>query len=268
MHPMNSLRIRILLLALLPLTALAGCAKSPSSPALGTMRIQMTDAPADYDAVNLVITQVAAHIEGSDADATSGWEILNADPRTYDLLTLRDGVFTTIGMAQIPAGHYTQIRLMLGEGSNLVIGGVTYPLTVPSGMQTGLKLIGSFDVPADGLVDVALDFDAARSIHQTGSGKYMLKPTVKVLPFSSAGAISGIVLPAGTETAIYAIVAPDTLGTAVAAADGGFTVGRLPAGIYSLALHPAAGYRDTTLAGVAVTAGQTTNVGEVQLTAN
>jgi hypothetical protein len=263
---MKTLRSLILVAAVLPLVALAGCSNSPSGPAMGTMRVQLTDAPGEYDAVNLVITQVAVHVEGTDPDTTSGWEILDSDVQTYDLLTLQNGVFTTIGMAKIPAGHYTQIRLKLGAGSNVVVGGVTYPLTVPSGLQTGLKLIGSFDVPADGLVDVALDFDAARSIHQTGSGTYLLKPTVKVVPFSSAGAISGTVLPAGTETAIYAIVAPDTLGSAAAGADGSFTVGTLPVGVYSVAFHPATGYRDTTLAGVAVTAGHTTSVGEVQLT--
>jgi len=255
------------MLALVMVAVLAGCAKSPTGPAMGTMRVQMTDAPGDFQAVNLVITQVSAHIAGDEADTTSGWEILKSDAETFDLLTLRNGVFTTIGMAKLPAGHYTQIRLKLGAGSNVVVGGVTYPLTIPSGLQTGLKLIGQFDVPANGLVDVALEFDAARSIDLTGAGTYLLQPTVKVMPFSTAGAISGTVLPAGTPTSIYAIQSPDTLGTAAAGADGSFTVSVLPAGTYSVAFHPAAGFRDTTLTGVLVTSGHTTSVGNVQLTA-
>ena len=63
----------------------------------------------------------------------------------------------------MPAGHCTQIRLKLGAGSNVVVDGVTYPLTVPSGLQSGYKLVGEFDVPASGLVELALDLDAARS---------------------------------------------------------------------------------------------------------
>jgi hypothetical protein len=233
----------------------------------------MTDAPGDFESVNLVITQVSAHLAGGDesgdslADShTGGWIVLNDTPATYDLLTLQNGVFVTIGTGKVPAGHYTQVRLKLGAGSNVTVDGVTHPLFVPSGMQTGLKLVGNFDVPADGLVDIALDFDAARSIFQDGTGRYHLKPTVKVLPFSTAGAITGQVSPAGTPTTIYAIVAPDTLGSTAAAADGHFALSTLAPGAYSVAFHPASGFRDTTLAGVNVAPGATTNVGTVELT--
>jgi hypothetical protein len=258
----------------------AGCSTAPSAPGYGTMRVRMTDAPGDFESVNLVVTQVAAHIAGSEApagamadsdgsgaDTTSGWVVLNDTPATYDLLTLQNGVFTTLGSARVPAGHYTQVRLKLGAGSNVVVGGVTHPLIVPSGLQTGLKLVGEFDVPDNGLLDIALDFDAARSILLTGAGDYHLKPTVKVLPFTTAGAITGAVSPAGTETAVYAIQDPDTLGTAMAGADGHFTLGVLAPGTYSVALHPASGYRDTTLTGVSVPPGATTDVGTIELTA-
>ncbi len=268
---MRSTGIALLLLSLSILAA-AGCSKQNGSisglaPGTGTVQVQMTDAPGEFDAVNLVIQEVAVHIAGADSNAAGGWEVIRPDSATYDLLTLRNGVFTTIGKAAIPAGHYTQVRLKLGPGSNVVVGGVPHPLTVPSGLQTGLKLVGEFDVPANGLVDIALDFDAARSIILTGAGRYMLKPVVKVMPFSTAGAIGGTVLPAGTATSIYAIMASDTLGSAQAAGDGTFLVSVLPAGTYSLAFHPAAGFRDTTLTGVAVTAGHLTGVGNVQLTA-
>ena len=256
----------------------AGCSPSPSGMSYGTIRVHLTDAPGDFESVNLVITQVSAHIadgtsgdefassDTSDTSGTSGWIVLNDTPATYDLLTLQNGVFVTIGTGKVPAGHYTQVRLKLGAGSNVVVNGVTYPLTVPSGLQTGLKLVGSFDVPADGLVDLALDFDAARSIHQNGAGNYMLRPTVKVIPFSTAGGITGLVSPAGTETTIYAIQAPDTLGSASAASDGRFTMATLGPGLYTVAFHPASGFRDTSLAGVSVTTGATTDVGTVELT--
>ena len=253
-------------LAALVLLALTGCPKNPSGVSTGTLSVKMTDAPAAYQAVNLVIREVAVHLAGAESDSTSGWEVIKADSAVYDLLTLRNGVFASIGTSKVPAGHYTQIRLKLGHGSTVVSGGVTYPLTVPSGLQSGYKLVGSFDVPSNGLVDLALDFDATRSIIVTGSGTYLLKPTVRVMAFSTAGAIRGSVAPAGTACAIYAIQGADTLGSAAAAGDGTFQVSVLPAGTYSLSLHPAAGFRDTTLAGVAVTAGSTTNVGTVTLT--
>ena len=257
---------RFVLSGLLLVFAISGCSKS-TSPGFGTMSLRMTDAPGDFQEVNLAVTQVSAHLgeAGADSDSTNGWQVLRADSFNVDLLTLRNGVFTTLALAKVPAGHYTQIRLKLGAGSNVVIGGVTYPLTVPSGLQSGYKLVGSFDVPANGLLDLALDFDAARSIVLTGSGTYLLKPTVRVLPFSTAGSITGHVLPDSISTAVYAIQAADTVGSAVTSS-GNFTVSVLPAGTYSLAFHPETAYRDTTLAGVVVNSRTTTNVGTVQLT--
>lgn len=254
-------------LLLTPLLAFTGCSKSSNgtSPRYGTMQVRLTDAPGEFEQVNLVVREVAVHLVGT--DSTNGWQVLRADTATYDLLTLRNGVFTTIGEALIPAGHYTQIRLKLGTGSNVVVGGVRYPLTVPSGLQTGLKIVGDFVVPANGLMDVALEFDAERSIHQTGAGAYMLRPVVKALPFSTAGAIGGTLLPAGTAAKLYAIVATDTLGFTMPAANGSFLLGVLPAGVYSLAIDAPVGFRDTTLAGIAVLPGATTHVGDVMLSA-
>jgi len=261
---MRTYRIGALAL-LLPLALLAGCSDdNPTGPGRGQLRVQMTDAPAEIQAVNLVVTEVSARTETS--DTTSGWQILNATAQTYNLLSLQNGVFATIGDASVPAGTYTQVRLKLGAGSTIVVDGVTYPLTVPSGMQSGLKLNGSFNVPAGGTTDIALDFDASRSIIQNGAGDYILKPVVKIMGVSSAGAIKGVVQPAGVTTSIVAVVA-DTLGTTVAAADGKFTLSVLPAGTYTLRFDPAStAYRDTVLTGIVVSAGSTTDVDTVALT--
>jgi Domain of unknown function (DUF4382) len=245
----------------------------------GTMRVRMTDKPGPdhVDAVNLVVTEVSVRAEESteaesDSDTVSvsegGWQILSSTAKTYDLLELQNGVFTTIGEGTLPAGTYTQIRLKLGAGSTIVVDGTTYPLKVPSGMQSGLKLNGMFVVPAGGNTDVGLDFDASRSIHETGSGQWMLNPVVKVIAISmpSAGSIHGTVQPSGVATSIFAVQAPDTIGSASAAADGQFTFSVLPPGSYSLLFHPDSTYRDTTLTNVMVTAGATTEVDTVQLT--
>jgi hypothetical protein len=251
------------LLLLLLFFAVCGCSKS-TSPGFGTISLKMTDAPGDFQEVNLEIIEISAHL-GDDSDPAGGWQVLRTDSMDVDLLTLRNGVFTTLAVAQVPAGHYTQVRLKLGAGSNLVIDGVTYPIKVPSGLQSGYKLVGPFDVPANGLVDLALDLDAARSIVLTGAGDYILKPTVRVIPASNAGSITGHVLPDNIPTAVYAIQASDTIGSAETLS-GDFTVSVLPSGTYSLGFHPESAYRDTTLTGILVNPGATTNVGTVELT--
>lgn len=257
-----------LALAALTLGLAAGCASNPSGPGYGTMRVRMTDAPGDFDEVNLVITEVSARQEAA-ADSGSeagGWIVLSDGSATYDLLDLRNGVFATIGEGSVPAGRYSQVRLKIGTGSTVVIDGVSHPLVVPSGAQSGLKLVGDFDVPDGGTIDIGLDFDAARSIHQTGNGTWMLKPVIKVLPITGAGSIRGWILPDSTAATLYLIQAPDTLGSTAAGLDGRFQFSVLAPGSYAVAIAPDSGYRDTTLFGLNVTTGATTDVGVVELT--
>ena len=243
-----------------------GCSDDDEStgPKFGTIQMHMTDAPAEVDAINLVIREVSIH--RGDGEDEGGWEVLRTDTLDVDLLELRNGVFLTLADAEVPAGTYTQIRLKLDEGSTIVVDGVTHPLVVPSGLQSGYKLVGNFTVPADGLLDLALDFDASRSVLLTGSGTWILKPTVRVMPISMAGAIKGRVLPENVTTTVYAIQAADTIGSAITLDDGRFQVSVLPAGTYSVAFDPEGAYFDTTLTSVNVTAGSATDVGDVQLT--
>jgi hypothetical protein len=255
---------------LLAAGALGGCSNDDSTgPRTGTMSVRMTDAPSQYDQVNLVITQVSVH-RGStvpaDSDSVSGWQVLSTSPMTVDLLTLRNGVFTQLAVATVVAGSYTQLRLKLGAGSTVVVDGVTHPLFVPSGLQSGLKIQGPFNVPGGGVADLLLDFDAARSIVLTGSGTYILNPVVRAVQSTNSGSIVGRVLPDTVQTTVFAIQAPDTITSTITASDGRFTLSALTAGTYALSFDPEPGYRDTTITGVAVTSGHVTDVADVQLT--
>ena len=260
-----SRRFLVTLLGMLAIAGLSGCSNNPTSTSLGTMNIQMTDAPGDFQAVNLVVTEVAVQ----HADGNGGWEVLQSGSRTYDLLQLRNGVFSTLGISQLPAGHYNQLRLKLGAGSNVVVDNTTHPLRVPSGMQSGLKLAGSFVVPAQGRVDLALDFDVARSITPKGDGSYLLGPVIRVvtisLPDNKPGAIHGVVAPSGVMASVFVILNADTVASSMNATDGQFKIMLLPAGTYQLTFHAREGYLDHTVDGVVVNQGATTDVGTVAL---
>jgi hypothetical protein len=256
--------ISFALSAMALLGGVLGCSKSPTGAGFGHVTIHLTDAPGDFEQVNLVVAGVSIHRGG---DENSGWETLKDDTTTFDLLELRNGVFTLLAVGDVPAGHYTQVRLHLGAGSNVVVDGVTHSLDVPSGTQSGYKLVGEFDVPAGGAVDLMLDFDAARSIHQTGAGQYKLQPTVRVLvnPETTTGQIIGHILPENVGGSVFAIAGTDTVQSTTPGSDGRFTLAALLAGTYSVAIHPGIDLADTTLTGVQVTAGATTDLGDIQL---
>lgn len=257
----------IIALAFLALLV-AGCSNSSpsSSSGSGTLQINMVDSPADFDAVNIVVDSVQAHIATS--DSTSGWVTLNSTAQTYDLLQLVNGVNAVIGKAAVPAGQYSQIRLYIGSGSNVVLAGTSYPLTIPSGTESGLKLNVDVTIKSNTTYVMTLDFNANQSIISQGgilSSKFILKPVIRVITTSSNGEIEGIVLPSIARPSVTAFNSSDTVST-VADTSGHFVVGYLSSGNYSLMVSPSdTAYGDTTITNVSVTAGNATNVGTITL---
>lgn len=162
-------------LAVAALAALLGCSKNPSGAGLGHINVLLTDAPGDFEQVNVVITGVSIN------RGDSGWETISDDSQTFDLLNFQNGLTTSLASDNVPAGHYDQVRLLVGEGSNVVVDGVTHDLVTPSGMQSGIKVIGGFDVPEGGTLDLTIDFDAAKSVVLTGNGTYILKPVIRIV---------------------------------------------------------------------------------------
>ncbi|MDE3056978.1 MAG: DUF4382 domain-containing protein [Bacteroidota bacterium] len=188
-----------------------GCSNSSNPTGLqsgqGEMKMFLTDSPAAFDSVIIEVERVEVHsaegendsLDNEDSleheendsldyddslehdDSHSDWMAINDKPAQYDLLSLRNGVQAALGDTMLPAGHYSQIRLMIGAGSYVVENGVRHDLTIPSGFQTGIKLVNGFDVQANQALALTLDFDAASSIIITGNGRYMLKPTIRVM---------------------------------------------------------------------------------------
>ena len=160
----------------------------------GTLGVSLTDAPAcGFNAVNVSVSKVRAHLSGDATEDSGGWAEITLSPaRKINLLDLTNGVVETLGETTLPAGHYTQLRLMLlaNTGSsptnNSVVlsgaPGTEIALTTPSAVQSGIKLINEFDVAPGQRVDLVLDFDACKSVVRRGNGSYLLKPVIKVIP--------------------------------------------------------------------------------------
>ncbi len=251
------------------LIAFVGCSKSgsPNSPGSGTMQVNMVDAPASYDQVNIVVDSVQAHTVGS--DSTGGWVTINSTASTYNLLTYTNGSFAVVGDAELPAGQYTQVRLLLGAGNTVMVNGQSHPLTIASGFQTGVKLNVDATIEANATYTLTLDFDANRSIIQTGDtahATFMLRPVIRTSTTATTGFIAGIVLPSTAKATVWAYDnSGDTLSTNVNLT-GAFELMYVPAGTYTL--HIASNnslYSDSTMSGIQVSALATTNIGTLIL---
>lgn len=249
--------------------ALTSCSKnsSTSSSTTSSMSVYLVDGPAAYDRVYIDVqsVQVKASTDASESD----WQTLTI-PRTgiYNLLNFKNGLDTLLGTIQLPAGHISQLRLVLGSNNSVVLNGVSYPLTTPSAQQSGLKLAINTDLLAGIDYKIWIDFDAARSIVQTGSGSYILKPVIRTFTQAESGAIKGIVLPVAAKGWVFAIAnATDTVSSTPADLSSGiFLLRGIPASTYKVAFHATAGtYRDTTFTGVTVTTGNITDVGTLIL---
>src|SRR5574341_482636 len=194
-------KLLIWLLGLLATMVVAGCGGSGDGgggTGTGTASVSMTDAPAcGYDQVNVTVNKVRIHQSDTADDNTPGWTDIKLNPaRKINLLDLNDPTqpnFALLMLGQTPlvAGHYTQLRLVLvpNNGSSppnnsVVLSGIPgeIALDTPSGIQSGIKLIHQFTVDSGQRVDLLLDFDACKSIVQTGNGTYKLKQVIKVIP--------------------------------------------------------------------------------------
>jgi hypothetical protein len=155
----------------------AGCSKEAGTPAAGTSRlsIQLTDNPYNATEVNVEILQVRVNFRGD----STGWVDLDTKDSIYNLLDLQNGVVTTLAQGNVPADTLREIRFILGDSNSIKIGNDVFPMKVPSGSESGLKIKLNKKLNAT-LESLVIDFDAALSIIKTGNDKYILKPVLKI----------------------------------------------------------------------------------------
>jgi hypothetical protein len=223
--------------------------------------VRLTDAPGDYEEVNIDIQGVQVHTNGGNPE--SGWMSLDVIPGVYNVLELTNGLDTLLGVIELPPGRVSQIRLILGNNNTLKVDGETFALTTPSAQQSGLKINVQADLVGGITYTILLDFDAARSIVKTGSGNYILKPVIRAIAEATTGAIVGEVSIAASTPAVFAIIGLDTLGSSFADETGRFMIKGLSEGSYTVSFSPAEGYTIDDINNVIVTVGNVTNVGVV-----
>lgn len=237
------------------------------------VRVLLTDAAADYvgaamvdiGAVQLVPADGSAPVTLSD-DGTDG---------PVDLLTLQGTATQLLADAEIDAGTYDQLRLIvesasvtLADGYEFVGGGTEMPLKVPSGAQTGIKLnLGVADggedgdgglLIAPGETVLVLDFDVSQSFVMQGDAEtlagiksILFTPTIRVSVEDVAGSVSGAVSTELTDTDVDSLTVTATpqdegsveayqtqTATTMTDLDGNYTIHFLVPGTYSVKVTP------------------------------
>src|SRR5512147_2548142 len=133
----NKGHVAWLIMALL-LVVMYGCSSNSESPQSGTLSVSLTDAAAGgFDAVNVTVSKVRVHQSSSANENDGGWSEITLSPaRKINLLNLTNGVLENLGQTSLPAGHYTQLRLVLSANTgtlanSVVLSGTTTTAEIP-----------------------------------------------------------------------------------------------------------------------------------------
>lgn len=209
-----STALSVAALALLLFQGCGGGGDGGSTASTGTLKLSITDMMSDnYQNVVISIREIRVVPTGrenaSDNDPILPVVVRFATPRVIDVMQLQF-VQQALGDVVLPAGSYSQIRLILepnpnGQGQQpanyLVLKSdltAKIPLTTPSAQQSGLKVLGPIEIKPGIINAVMIDFDPNTAIVARGNGDYNLKPTgIRLVRMSEMltqyGSISGVV---------------------------------------------------------------------------
>lgn len=259
------------------LAALAGCDSTTGAGGDATVRVLLTDAPADYIEAAWVdigdVQLIPADQGGPITLSTDGTDGL------VDLLELQDAATALLAEADVEPGEYHQLRLIvedarveLADGYQFNDGSTERPLFIPSGAQTGLKLnLGvaegeSQDEEAGlyiaaGETVLVLDFDVNQSFVIQGNPEtpagingILFTPTIRVAAEDVAGRIAGTVTTGLQDVDVSGLVVTaepedegtlddyqSTTATATTRDDGSYTLHFLVPGTYTVSVAPPEG---------------------------
>ena len=142
------------------------------------IKIRLTDGPIDLQAVNIDI--IGMHIIGDSTKYN-----LSTVNGIYNLLDFQNGIDTLISVDTFMINFLKDIVLELGENNTIIDkNGDVHPLEFPSNNRDFLKIKFNQKLDSLQLSDVQLDFDACKSVHQTGNGRWILKPVIKINRFN------------------------------------------------------------------------------------
>ncbi|WP_290624720.1 DUF4382 domain-containing protein [Kangiella sp.] len=178
------------------IAAMTVMACNDNDPDSGTLSVAVTDAPVD-GAEAVVVEFTGIEIQGSGQPQSFDFDT----PKSIDLLQLTGSdSLELLPDTELAAGQYQWLRLKVNANrgvtdSYIDIDGARYSLFIPSGSETGLKLIRPFVIAAGGSADFTIDFDLRKSVvdPQDAAQDYYLVPALRIVDNLEVGHINGLV---------------------------------------------------------------------------
>ncbi len=163
------------------------------------VQLKLIDFPGEYMEVNIEIIDIQYNV--SDEGWTSFAPMDGGYPINVDLTELIAGNSLLLADEIVPSGLLKQIRLVLSDNNSLLIEGenegesISTHLDTPSAQQSGLKLNLDTELEPGFSYSFILDWDVQKSVLKAGnSGKYNLKPVIRVNAEVNSGSVSGTVI--------------------------------------------------------------------------
>lgn len=220
-------------------SAFSSCEKEDVAATNGKFRVAMTDAPADYVALDVQIKGVSIYHD------QEGWTTLSNETQTVNVLSLQNGIESEIAAAgSVEAGHYSKLKIILGDENKLSvsngisIGGLSTTLTFDMQYAGSREIVVEIDaeVNANQEASVLVDFDVARSVVES-AGTYILSPVIREIRDTRTG-LSGEV--SGSASAMVLLTnGVDSMSTYIDAS-GHFLLRGMDPGPYMLKILPRA----------------------------
>ena len=163
------------------------------------VQLKLIDFPGEYMEVNIEIIDIQYNV--SDEGWTSFAPMDGGYPINVDLTELIAGNSLLLADEIVPSGLLKQIRLVLSDNNSLLIEGenegesISTHLDTPSAQQSGLKLNLETELEPGFSYSFILDWDVQKSVLKAGnSGKYNLKPVIRVNAEVNSDSVSGTVI--------------------------------------------------------------------------
>ena len=275
---MKKLKIYIVAIAALSLGMLA-CKKdnnpnniNNAGPEAGEFQVRMTDAPGDFEALDVEIVKVEAYLENE------GWITLNNETQFVSVMELTNGAETELAsQSNVEAGAYTKVKLTFGSQNRLTTNAhgslESEPISAEASLNFDLKYAGPSEiiieideeVTAESGASVLLDFQVMQSIKKDAED-YILNPVITFIKNESTG-VKGKV-EGSAQAAILITNGSDSLSTFIDA-EGNFLLRGIDEGMYDMILIPETDDEmpndETVLEGLVISQGEFYNAGTIQL---